>query len=316
MRLNKNKKINGMFCSTNMLYVVFLVFLINFFQFLHRKDYESIFLFIVVSACVYLFNKNMVFVLIIPLIFVNTLILMRFLFTRKFSAHEGFTDSMGEKLIKNYDSLNKQLVQQWITTNLNSTSDDDKEILYTKFDEKLVDGDDKPYDHSLKELIENIKNNKLSKDSSNYNTKPVEDLEVYVTKIMTDALMPSFREKHSKEYEFVSSKLIGAMKSDFEMMETEIVEEDDNDNDLEDEDNETEKKEGEKEEEKETNTLSMEGMNSDPKLANLSDLNKGTQDLVAQMDKLNPVMEKSMEILKNMDVGEMKEMMKTIKGLQ
>ena len=60
----------------------------------------------------------------------------------------------------------------------------------------------------------------------------------------------------------------------------------------------------------------MEGMNSDPKLANLSDLNKGTQDLVAQMDKLNPVMEKSMEILKNMDVGEMKEMMKTIKGLQ
>ena len=97
MRLNKNKKINGMFCSTNMLYVVFLVFLINFFQFLHRKDYESIFLFIVVSACVYLFNKNMVFVLIIPLIFVNTLILMRFLFTRKFSAHEGFTDSMGER---------------------------------------------------------------------------------------------------------------------------------------------------------------------------------------------------------------------------
>ena len=88
------------------------------------------------------------------------------------------------------------------------------------------------------------------------------------------------------------------MKSDFEMMETEIVEEDDNDNDLEDEDNETEKKEGEKEEKKETNTLSMEGMNSDPKLANLSDLNKGTQDLVDQMDKLNPVMEKSMEILK------------------
>ena len=76
----------------------------------------------------------------------------------------------------------------------------DNEILYTEFDKKLVGfDDDNPYKYSLKQIIENIKTNKLSEDSSNYNTSPVEDLEEYVTKVLDDSGNPSFMMKYEKK---------------------------------------------------------------------------------------------------------------------
>ena len=74
MKLNKSMR---QFCDVKLLYVVLVVFVINFLQFVNRKDYESIFLVISITAAVYLFNKNMTIVLLIPLIFVNILIFMR-----------------------------------------------------------------------------------------------------------------------------------------------------------------------------------------------------------------------------------------------
>ena len=143
MRLNKKAffKKDKLLCSTNMLYIVLLVFVANVIQFLHRKDYESILLFIVISVCVYLFNKNILIVMLIPLLLVNTLIFLRFVFNRK-SKIESFTDATGELFINNYNALNKQLVQQWITVNMPEEKDDDNKVLYTQFDENLVGFDD------------------------------------------------------------------------------------------------------------------------------------------------------------------------------
>ena len=94
MRLNKKSlfKKNKLLCSTNMLYIVLLVFVANLIQFLYRKDYESILLFVVIYACVYLFNKNILVVMLIPLILVNTLIFLRFVFNHTKSI-ESFTQA-------------------------------------------------------------------------------------------------------------------------------------------------------------------------------------------------------------------------------
>lgn len=308
MRLNKKAFFNKdkLLCSTNMLYIVLLVFVANVIQFLHRKDYESILLFIVISVCVYLFNKNILIVMLIPLLLVNTLIFLRFVFNRK-SKIESFTDATGELFINNYNALNKQLVQQWITVNMPEEKDDDNKVLYTQFDEKLVGFDDEPYQYSLKEIIENIKTNKLSEDSTNYNVKPVEDLEEYITRLLDDSGNPAFMEKYEKEIDFILKTKMRAMKDDFEQMELEVTEDED-DLENENEDEEADKTDGNEDDGESMNAT--EGMNNKVDLSEFSDQ---TKNLIADLDKMNPVMEKSLKILESMDVEKMQNMMEKFK---
>jgi len=58
------------------LYFVFFVSLINLFGFMYNKDYQSVFLFSCTALIVYVFNNNMIVVLLISLIFVNLLIFL------------------------------------------------------------------------------------------------------------------------------------------------------------------------------------------------------------------------------------------------
>ena len=312
MRLNKKAffKKDKLLCSTNMLYVVLLVFVANLIQFLHRKDYESILLFIVISVCVYLFNKNILIVMLIPLLFVNSLIFLRFVFNRK-SKIESFTDATGELFIDNYNSLNKQLVQQWITVNMPEEKDDNNKVIYTEFDTKLEGFDDEDgYKYSLKEIIENIKTNKLSEDSSNYNVGPVEDLEEYITKLLDDSGNPAFMEKYEKEIDFILKDKMRAMKEDFEKMEVEVTEEEDDD--LKEEDSTTQEETNETEGSSQS-TTATEGMNNQ---MDISEFSEKTKNLIADLDQMNPVMEKSLKILESMDMEKMQNMMEKFKGFQ
>jgi len=58
------------------LYFVFFVSLINLFGFMYNEDYQSVFLFSCTALIVYVFNNNMIVVLLISLIFVNLLIFL------------------------------------------------------------------------------------------------------------------------------------------------------------------------------------------------------------------------------------------------
>ena len=58
------------------LYFVFFVALINLFGFMYNKDYQSVFLFACFALIIYLFNSNMIIVLLSTLIFVNLLIVL------------------------------------------------------------------------------------------------------------------------------------------------------------------------------------------------------------------------------------------------
>jgi hypothetical protein len=290
MKLSKKSflKKDKLLCSTNMLYIVLVVFVVNLIQFLHRKDYESMFLFIVISLCVYLFNKNILIVMLIPLLLVNTLIFLRFVFNRN-KYTETFTDATGELLISNYNSLNKQLVQQWVTKNMPEETDDNNPVVYTEFDKK-IDGFDEQYKYSLKEIIENIKTNKLSEDSTNYNATPIEDFEEYISKLSDDAGNPDFMKKYKKEVDFILKGKLNEMKEDFEKMEVEVTETNDNEED------------GDNKED----TEATEGMKDK---INMSEFSDETKNLIAGLDQMNPVMEKSLKILESMDIDKMQNMM-------
>ena len=80
--------------NVSFLYFVFFVSLINLFGFMYNKDYESVFLFSCTALIVYMFNNNMIIVLLISLIFVNLLIVLNKLNNN--TIEEGFKDNAPE----------------------------------------------------------------------------------------------------------------------------------------------------------------------------------------------------------------------------
>jgi hypothetical protein len=72
-----------------LLYFVFIFALINLGWFLYKKDKESLIVFLTFSLVIYLINKNMIFVLGIPIIIANIY---------SFFKKEGFEDENGEKV--------------------------------------------------------------------------------------------------------------------------------------------------------------------------------------------------------------------------
>jgi len=62
--------------NVKLLYIIFFVSLLNLSYFIYNKDSQSIFLFAVIALIVYLFNNNMIIVLLFTMICVNGLILI------------------------------------------------------------------------------------------------------------------------------------------------------------------------------------------------------------------------------------------------
>jgi len=66
----------GLLNNVKLLYVVFVLSVINLLYYVYNKDNQSIFLFAVVALIVYVFNKNMIVVLLLTLFIVDLLILI------------------------------------------------------------------------------------------------------------------------------------------------------------------------------------------------------------------------------------------------
>lgn len=96
----KNKfKSKNLLNNINLLYLVFVLFIINLGVFIYNKDNQSIFLFSVMALIIYFFNKNMIVVLLFPMIFINALLLIN-----KLNSKEGFKENYEEDFDNNSDN--------------------------------------------------------------------------------------------------------------------------------------------------------------------------------------------------------------------
>lgn len=75
--------------STIALYSILALVVLNLFIFIGNEDNESLFLFLVISAIVYTKTSNMIPVLLIPLVVVNSLIYLRKLFMKREGLESG-----------------------------------------------------------------------------------------------------------------------------------------------------------------------------------------------------------------------------------
>ena len=89
--------------NVKFLYVVFIFTLLNVSLFIYRKDFQSILIFIVSCIAIYLINKNMIVVLGLSILFVDTLGIVR-IFKKEGFEDEDDTDKKSHKIENMHDS--------------------------------------------------------------------------------------------------------------------------------------------------------------------------------------------------------------------
>ena len=221
---NKRKKNKlSLSLNINFLYLVFIVSIFSLLQHLYNKDYESIFLFIVISIIVNFFNKNMIYILGLPFLIVSSLIILRYLFSGV-KHREGFEGPMGEKYIPNFSAYNPQLLQSWFIHNLKSekdeTSDDPyKGPFYVDFDKAIIGEEDgTPYPLSLNQIIVRIKGMTIDPQNGDMDDTPLKELEEYVKNIMKDQMVLEWKEQNQKEIDYVNNRIINPLKEYLSVM--------------------------------------------------------------------------------------------------
>lgn len=180
--------------SKQLLYLIFIIVLLNLGYFITNKDNEALFLFIVISYLVYSFTKNMIYVLFIPFAVVNMLILLKYLLNHKTHMNmEGF-DLMDDASNLKFDE--KLFIMKWIQDNTLTGSMTDYQIYKDKVDESS----DVP---SLKNIIEEIQNEEIQGDKTNVET--IDTLLQYVEIIST--FSDDNDNTNKDEVEFVKSMM-------------------------------------------------------------------------------------------------------------
>lgn len=118
--------------STVTLYAVLVLAVINLFVLINKQDNESLFLFLVISAIVYMKTNNMVIVLLVPLLTVNLLIYLRALLMNR---REGFSS----------DEINLKRFVKFVIQNAdNKPEKDDKDgkTFYVDFVKPVLEIED------------------------------------------------------------------------------------------------------------------------------------------------------------------------------
>ena len=82
--------------SKFILYLSLILFIFNILAFLFFKDMQSLFLLLIVLSITYMFDQNMIVVLMVPMLFVGTLIILRKTFMER-DLVEGMSNSSGQK---------------------------------------------------------------------------------------------------------------------------------------------------------------------------------------------------------------------------
>ena len=170
--------------STQTLYILFVLTLICLGIFIMRNDTESLFLFISIALIVYFLEDNLIYVLGVPLIFVNIMIILKSFTKPKI---EGF-----ESLVETMTDDEKKMVGAWIKEKVESSDDMimDYEMYKTSIDKA---NNIKP----LKKIIESI----VSKDfkDDDVDLTPIDNFVDYVKKI--EELDNKFTEMEMKDNE-------------------------------------------------------------------------------------------------------------------
>jgi hypothetical protein len=176
---------NKLMTDTKSLYVVFALTVLNLAYFIMNRDSESLLLFVVISYVCFSFNQNMIYVLLFPLVIINSLILFRRLMN-PVSTSEGFT-TIDEV---DFDEMEKASIVDWVKQNMNK----DKYIEYVVFKEAIIVDDEMDDDElskmSLKQIIDRIKkidldevaneNDKQEDETANTPFAPVDQLIKYI----------------------------------------------------------------------------------------------------------------------------------------
>ena len=89
---NKSLNFSSMLQNKMMLYLSLTLFIFNVLAFMFFKDMQSLFLFVIILCITYLFDQNMIIVLLTPTLFVGLLIFLRKSFMNS-SVVEGFKEN-------------------------------------------------------------------------------------------------------------------------------------------------------------------------------------------------------------------------------
>ena len=89
-----NKSVKTFLHSKLVLYLSLILFIFNILAFLFFKDMQSLFLLLIVLCITYMFDQNMILVLMVPMLFVGTLIILRKTFMDR-DLVEGMEDGKG-----------------------------------------------------------------------------------------------------------------------------------------------------------------------------------------------------------------------------
>ncbi|MBI96912.1 hypothetical protein CL656_07200 [bacterium] len=95
-RKSKSKSSKSLLNNKLVLYLSLILFIFNVVAFLFFKDMQSLFLFVIVLCITYLFDRNMIVVLLVPILFVGLLIFLRKSFMNN-ELVEGFKEAHNQK---------------------------------------------------------------------------------------------------------------------------------------------------------------------------------------------------------------------------
>jgi hypothetical protein len=133
-KIKKNNKSKNnkfmLFNSINTLYIVSILAIIHLLGLVITNDNKTLFLFIILSTLIYLYKKNMIFVLGIPLIITSLLLLLSKIFSNNSYLNvEGFIDNTLD-----FNNINHDVIKE-ITLDFLMDSEDDTD--YTTFKENI-----------------------------------------------------------------------------------------------------------------------------------------------------------------------------------
>lgn len=190
--IKNNSFLKKVFNSDIVLYIVFILALLNIGNLLYTNDNEGLFLFIMISFIVYTFNKNMIFVLLSSLITVNILNYLKKKYNNDF---EGF------EMKENFELRDLQI---WLQYYFNNS--EHKSILEKYKNSDKINDYDNIYNlinPILEEKVYDTKN-ELNED----NKKNLETLVEYLNFIDDIDNLKIYKENEIEQIEYIKDVLI------------------------------------------------------------------------------------------------------------
>ena len=190
--IKNNSFLKKVFNSDIVLYIVFILALLNIGNLLYTNDNEGLFLFIMISFIVYTFNKNMIFVLLSSLITVNILNYLKKKYNNDF---EGF------EMKENFELRDLQI---WLQYYFNNS--EHKSILEKYKNSDKINDYDNIYNlinPILEEKVYDTKK-KLNED----NKKNLETLVEYLNFIDDIDNLKIYKENEIEQIEYIKDVLI------------------------------------------------------------------------------------------------------------